>query len=147
MQALTREQKQIVILLRIWSWAFGLGGLYFLLFQNHLIGQINFISSKILKLPLPPLTESTEKFWLVLTLSMMATINALSYIAQRDIRKNMGYVVPLLISKFVSTLFFIIFFFTHIHSLAYIAGALTDGSIFIITLIFYLRALKAPQIF
>ncbi len=142
MDSITKEEKQLVVLLRIWIFCFALGGLYFLLFQNQLIARINYISSEVLKLNLPPLPESTEKFWLALTISMMATITALSYIAQRDIRKNIGYVIPLLISKFVSTFFFIIFFFLHVPALAYIVGALTDGPIFVITLIFYLRCKK-----
>lgn len=143
MDPLTREEKSLVLLLRIWVACFALGGLYFFFFQNTLINQINYISSNTLKLNLPLLPESTEKFWLALTVSMMATITALSYIAQRDIRRNIGYVIPLLISKFISTFFFILFFFTHIKSLTYIVGALTDGSIFVITLIFYLRAKRA----
>jgi hypothetical protein len=143
MNALTRHEKQLVLLLKIWIFCFAGGGLYFLLFQNVLIKQINFFSSDILKLNLPLHPESPDKFWLALTLSMMATITALSYIAQKDIRKNIGYVIPLLIAKFVSTFFFILFFFIHINSLAYIVGALTDGPIFIITLVFYIRAKKS----
>lgn len=143
MYSLTRQEKHLAILLRIWAACFTVGGLYFLFFQNTLIQQINYISSDVLKLNFSLLPESTEKFWLALTISMMATITVLSCIAQKDIRKNIGYVIPLLISKFVSTLFFVLFFFLHIKSLAYIVGALTDGPIFVITLIFYLRA-KSP---
>lgn len=139
MDTLTKQEKQLVILLRIWAISFFITGLYFLFFQNELIRQINFFSTDILKLNLPLHPETPDKFWLALTISMMATITVLSYIAQKDIRKNIGYVVPLLVSKFVSTFFFILFYFIHIHSPAYIVGALTDGSIFIITLIFYLR--------
>jgi len=145
MSSLTREERRLVFLLRAWVVSFVVAGLYFLFFQNQLIKQVNFISSDVLKLSLPLLPESTEKFWLVLTISLMATITVLSYIAQKDIRKNIVYVVPLLVSKFVSTSFFILFFFVHIHSLAYIVGALTDGSIFVITFIFYLIAVKSQK--
>jgi len=135
----TKAERQLVILLRIWTISFIITAIYFLLFQNDLIKHLNYISTNMLKLNLDPLPESTEKFWLALTLSMMATISALSYLAQKDIRKNIGYVIPLLLSKFVSTFFFVLFFFLHLKAFAYIVGALTDGSIFIITLVFYLR--------
>ncbi|MDH5542056.1 MAG: DUF362 domain-containing protein, partial [Nitrospinota bacterium] len=86
------------------------------------------------------------KFWLSLTFSMMMTITALCYFVQRNPRKNRSYAVPLMISKSasaLSALFFYLFAAEVEKYFAYIVIFIVDGSLFWMTLFFYLRTYKA----
>ena len=77
-----------------------------------------------------------------MTFSMMMTITAICYIAQHNIRKNKVYIIALLISKSASALSSLCFFIFSARYFAYLVIFLVDGSIFWVTLFFYLRASK-----
>ena len=141
---LTREEKQLAGLMRLWSVLFGLMGLFFIVspqifteFLNrfsHLLSGGNYIS-----LPYP-----AERFWYSLTVSLMATITYLSFVSSRDIRRNFHCVIAVLICKFTSTLFFLLSFATGLRSAGYLVSALlSDGPIFLITLVFVVRAIRS----
>lgn len=138
---MNKSEKSLRNLLRVWTVLFGTGALVFLLAGPLMFQWMNNLS-RLVTPTLPLIAESREKFWLVLTTSLMVTLTALCYQAQRDIRQNYQLVTWLLISKLVSTLFFTLFFFTE-GCLAYLIGGLfCDGPIFFITLIFYRRLVK-----
>jgi len=142
MDDLTREEKQLEILMKIWAFLFGAGGLLFFIAPDWLFRRMNGFASSIFGNAFSQIPEPTERFWLSLALSLMVTLTFLSYMAQRDIRKGMGYVVAVMVSKIASTTFFLFYFFKDLDTFAYIQGSLlTDGPIFVITFIFYLRAL------
>ncbi len=69
--------------------------------------------------PSLPLASDSGKFWLSLTVSMMATITVLSIFIYKDIRKNYRMAIPLVTAKFTSSLFGLGFF---------IAGFACSGS-------------------
>ncbi len=79
---------------------------------------------------------------MVLTLSLMGTLIYMCFKSQQDIKNCDIYIKPILVSKFLSTFFFFYFFLTHQKSLAYFAGMLIDGSVFLITYFFYRAARK-----
>ncbi|MBI4651813.1 DUF362 domain-containing protein [Candidatus Desantisbacteria bacterium] len=74
---------------------------------------------------------------------MMMTITFLCSTAYFNIRKNKGYILSVLISKSASALSGFFFFIYSAKYFAYLLIFLVDGSIFWITLFFYLRANKA----
>lgn len=146
MDDLTHAEKQLGILMRIWTVLFGAGGLLFFLAPEWLFQRMNESASFVFGQAFHPIPMPSEKFWLSLALSLMVTLTFLSYQAQKDIRNGMGYVIAVLVSKFASTTFFLFFFFKDIDAFAYIQGSLlTDGPIFVVTFIFYLRALTSRQ--
>ncbi|MGR3310730.1 MAG: DUF362 domain-containing protein [Candidatus Brocadiales bacterium] len=139
---MTREEKHLKIVLIISAITFLISGLAFAFFPELILRLFNLIS----RIFLPGLKEipiSVEKFWVALAFSMMMTITALCYIAQYNVRKNKGYIVPLLISKSVSSISALCFFIFSARYFAYLAIFITDGTIFWITLFFYIRANKA----
>jgi len=71
------------------------------------------------------------------------TIAALSFMAFYNVRRNKGYVVMVLISKSMSALSALGLYFLSGKYFAYIGIFVVDGSIFWITLIFFLRANRA----
>jgi len=74
---------------------------------------------------------------------MMMTITALCYIAQHNVRKNKGYIIPLLISKSASSLAALCFFIFSAKYFCYLVIFIVDGALFWMTLFFYARANKA----
>ena len=142
---LTREEKALRKLLQIFMVLFAAAGLSFALAPQRIIFHLNQTASLIAP-SLPTLPDSDSRFWVALTVSMMATITALCYGAQNEIRRKKELVLYLLVAKATSTLFFTLYFFLELHSLAYLMGALTDGSIFVLLLIFYKRAARSSQL-
>ncbi|MBX7148207.1 hypothetical protein K1X76_03915 [bacterium] len=126
-------------LLKFWMFAFLGSSIVFLFFGDRLLTTINAIGLRVAPhlgmLPMP-----SEHFWLTLTMSLMFTLVFLCYLGQKDILKNHVVVPPILLSKFVSTTFFMIFFLTYQKSFAYLVGVLSDGPIFLITYLFYSKA-------
>jgi len=142
MIGMTREEKQLKIFMLLSGITYLAVGFAFAIVPGPMLKAINFFS----RILLPQLNEipiSVEKFWLSMTFSMMMTISVLCYIAQYNVRKNKGYIIPLLISKSASALSALCFFVFSARYFAYLVIFLTDGSIFWITLFFYIRANKA----
>ncbi len=142
MFGLTKEEKMLKIAMVISAITYFVVGFAFAIVPDLIIKGINFISLRLIpSLPETPL--SVEKFWLSMTFSMMMTITALCYIAQRNVRKNKGYIVALLISKCASALSSLWFFIFSMKYFAYLVIFLVDGSIFWVTLFFFIIANKA----
>ena len=72
----------------------------------------------------------------------MVTLVFMCYLGQKDIKKNILIVPPLLVSKFISTFFFFVFFILVSRCFAYFIGMVVDGSIFLITYAFYREVKK-----
>ncbi len=123
-----------------------LAGLSFLFGQNRLLEQMNTVSAKLFKDRFPPIPLSSEKFWLVLTSSMMLMLTVLCGLAAFDPRQFMAMVIVVLASKLCSTTLYLIFFAQKKY-FAYLVGALTDGPLFIVTLIIFIQAGPVGQIF
>ncbi|MEE9610560.1 MAG: DUF362 domain-containing protein [Desulfatiglandales bacterium] len=139
---MTREERHLRTFMVISAITYLAVGFAFVLMPGQILRVFN-LCSRIITPGLEEIPLSTEKFWLSMTFSMMMTIAALCYITQHNIRKNKGYIIPLLISKSASALSALCFFIFSARYLAYLGIFIVDGSIFWITLFFYLRASKA----
>ena len=142
MMNMTREEKQLKVFMFLSAITYFLVGIAFAVVPELILDLTNKLSHA-LTLGLDDIPPSTEKFWLSMTFSMMMTIAVLSLIAQHNVRKNKGYIIPLLISKFASAMSAFCFFVFSAKYLAYLIIVIVDGSIFWLTLFFYLRANKA----
>ncbi len=141
---LTREERQLRCLFRIWTGLFGFGALYFLLFGRWLLIQVNFVSQEILRLDLPLIPAPVQNFWITLTVSLMVLLTLLSWQIQRDVRHRSFLVEAVLFAKLTSTACFLAWYFVQAPYFAYLLGSVfCDGPIFLITLIFYLRARRS----
>lgn len=142
MVEMTREEKALKILLFISAITYLVVGFAFAMLPGPILQVFNFFS-RIFTPGLPEMPLSVEKFWLSMTFSMMMTIAALCFFAQHNVRKNKGYIIPLLISKSASSLSALCFFIFSARYLAYLVIFVVDGAIFWVTLLFLLRASKA----
>ncbi len=138
----TREERHLKILMVISAVTYVVVGFAFAILPEPILKVLN-LCSRILTPGLEQMPLSVERFWLSMTFSMMMTIAALCFIAQHNIRKNKGYIIPVLISKTASSLSALCFFIFSARYFAYLVVFIVDGSIFWITLFFYLRASRA----
>ena len=139
---LIKEEKHLKIFMIISAIAYFVVGFAFAIMPARILDMSNTFS-RILTPGLKESPISVEKFWLSMTFSMMMTITVLCYVAQYNIRKNKGYIIPLFISKSASALSALCFFIFSARYFAYLVIFIVDGSIFWITLFFYIRANKA----
>ena len=116
------------------------GGFSFVVWQNRQLEWMNRFSIRLFKDRLPPIPLSTEKFWLVLTTSMMLMLVVCCGLCAYDPEKYLVLVLPVLFSKACSTLSYTLLFSFQKRFFAYLVGAFTDGPLFVVTLILYLRA-------
>ncbi len=142
MTHLSADEKTLRSLLKISGVTYLLVGFAFALVPDPILSAINSLSRAVTP-GLPETAPSQERFWVALAFSMMMTITALCFIAAHNVRRNKGYVVCLLISKAASTLSALAFFVLSEHQLASLVIVAVDGSIFWITLAFFLRAQRA----
>jgi uncharacterized protein (DUF362 family) len=136
MLELSKEERQFRLVLRVSAVVYLAAGLAFAIAPEWILEVINALG---LKLGMPEIETNANKFWVSLTFSMMMTITLLCYLAQRNVRKAVGYVGALLTAKLASTLSALLFFIFSFY-FGYLVIVLMDGSLFLITLYFFLRA-------
>jgi hypothetical protein len=130
---LTDAERRLRDLLRVWTLLFGAGAVAF-------AAQPQRTTAALGLLPGPSLPPGEDRFWNALAVSLMATLTVLSATAATDVRARRGLVPPLLVSKAASTAMFLRRFATPPRRTPYLAGALCDGSILLLTLRRYLAA-------
>lgn len=138
----TKEERDMKLVMMISCLVYFVTGFAFVLMPGQILGLFNLFSRMVMS-GLKEMPTSVERFWLSLAFSMMMTIAALCFIVQHNVRKNKEYTIPLLISKTASSLSSLCFFIFSARYFAYLMIFVVDGTIFWITLFFYLRANKA----
>ncbi len=82
--------------------------LVFICLPGPMFAVMNDVSASLF--PTLPLASDSGRFWLSLTVSMMATITVLSLLIYKDVRRNYRMAIPLVTAKFTSSLFGLGFF-------------------------------------
>jgi hypothetical protein len=139
---MTREERQLKGLMALSAFVYFVAGLAFALVPAWVLTGINRVS-RLVAPGLPEIPLQAERFWLALAFSMMMTIAALSYATYVNVRRNRGFVVALLVSKLASSASAMCFFYLTARHFAYLVITAVDAQIFLITLLFYLRANRA----
>ncbi len=114
----------------------------FFFFPSETFYLIN-VGPKVFKM-FQDIPESSERFWLVLAFSMMLMLTLISFYSSFQ-PKNRALIVVHLLSKLTSTLGFCYMFFRQSPLFAYLTGAVTDGSLFLIVLVFFIRMLASKS--
>jgi len=121
------------------------GGFLFLLASRFVFDVFNFLA-KIISIG-KPIPYPAEKFWLVLAFGYMVGVAWASYLAMEDIRRTKcrNFTLVVVLEKTVSTLAFLLMFIFSPGDkryFAYLVGVALDGSLAIITILFYLKAVS-----
>ena len=142
MIALTKEERQLKLVLWASALVYFIGGLAFGLAPGLVLRFINFFSGLLTpSLGLIPISEG--KFWVALAFCMMMIITVCPALAAYNVRKNRLLVIPLLVGKSTASLAAICYFFFSDRYFAYLFIFFLDGSLFWITLFFFIRANRA----
>lgn len=167
---LVREEIHLAWLLRVFSVLFAIGGFLFLFFPQiphffkfdpaalGVIGTLKEISKAVLKIVSSGdhwdvAVTIPERFWVFSFFAMMMTISACSYIASLDVRKYRKLVIPVLVEKSFGSSAALLYFLFLCQSTQNLCWAgwrneyfpwflvfLSDFPLFVLLLIFYLRA-------
>ena len=144
---LTKQERHLLALLRVWLVVFLGAGILFAAAPDWTLDYIHKLGSGLFGWKSPQLQPNAERFWLVLSVSLMATLTYLTYKAQSNLPRYISYTSVILIAKLVSTTGFAVCFFTAERSFLYLTGAIVDGLIFFITFVLYRSALRSrPRI-
>lgn len=136
---LSSEERALRKLMAISGVVYLVAGSSFAAAPGKILSAINALSAAIAP-RLPPAPISGERFWVSLAFSMMMTIAFLSFLAAYNVRRYRVFVVPVLVAKASSAVSALAYFALATPHLASLAIVLVDGSIFGITLFFFLRA-------
>ena len=123
---LTAAERRLRALLRFWTVLFGAGAISFGADPDRSTGSLNL-------LPGASLPVSSEKYWNALAVSLMATLTTLCAIASTDVRRRRGFVLPVLVSKAVSSGMFLTRYREERRT-PYLVGGAVDGSILLVTM-------------
>lgn len=124
---------------------FFLTAVAFIAAPDWIIRYIESIGRNLVGWKSQPVTLGDEKFWLVLVASLMITLSYVAYKAQINSLRNISYTTIIIISKLVSTIGFIVCFLMFDYKFLYLAGAVVDGFIFLITATLYHSAIKTGR--
>ena len=139
---LAPESRQLRILLVASGVVYLVAGFAFAFVPNPILKAINALSHWLTP-DLPLAKIPNERFWVSLSFSMMMTITVLCWMAALNVKRNRGYVFPLLVAKLASTLSSLAFFFLVTRQLASMVIVIVDGSLFAVTLVYFVRAQRA----
>jgi len=118
-----------------------IGGSVFVAVPTFFLNTLNFLC-KFIAPNVAPIPIGEGKFWLFLAYAMMMTIAVSSYFAYKDIRKNKHFMVPVMVAKIMAVIAAVWYSIFSAMYRAYIFMIIVDGSLFFITLYFYLKVNK-----
>lgn len=130
---MTLQERRLTFLLRWWVGIFTGAMVLFAVFPADIIYWLNAIGHAIFSWPYKSLDLPVEHFWQVLAVSLLAVLVAIAFIAQSDIRQNLGYVRLIIISKIVTVVGFLVAFIFSGPYFAYFVGMIADATVLVLT--------------
>lgn len=142
---LSTHEKRLRLTSGIYAILFIGAVLVFIFAPGALFAIMNEISARLF--PSLPMALDSGKFWLSMTVSMMATIIVLSLFMYMDVRKYYMMAIPLAAAKFTSSFFglafFLLgFFFGQTNTLANLIIFITDFPLGLIILLLWRNVKK-----
>jgi len=134
---LSPEEVLLTKFLRFCAVLYGVSGVGFAVLHPVMFDLVRPITD-LLGLTATP--APSERFWLTLSLSMMLMLVVCCTLGARDIRRNQDMCIPIIFSKFCSTLCGVLFFVAAAPYGMYLTIATTDLPLGIVTLILWRRA-------
>ena len=131
---LTAEERALRDLLRAWTVLFAAGALNFALLPERTLTTLGHLPGEAL--------PREDRFWNALAVSLMATLTTLCAVAASDVRRHRSFVLPVLVSKAVSSGMYLLRYAENPRRTSHLAGALCDGSILAVTLRRYRAATR-----
>lgn len=142
---LTKPERELRNLLRFWLVLFFFAGIVFAIIPNQVSDNLNALG-RVLGWSGPELAPIQGHLWHVLAISLMGLLVAICSRAIKELGHSLLLVRLLMLAKVISGLGYMIALANNA-SFAYLAGALVDLGIAVLTYFFYRQvvALKGSQ--
>jgi len=138
---MTREEKKFRNLMVVYFFLFLGSGIYFYMSPEKLHANIVTLGTWLGFAQFDPVSD---KFWVILTISLMMTIAASCFMASIKVRETKHYVIPVFISKLTSSgLGLREFIAGEPHGFHYLVIALVDFPLFVLAFLYYIRAVRS----
>ena len=136
---MTLQERKLTTLMRWWVGLFAAATVGFAIFPQKIIYWMNVIGYTIFKWPVRMMPNSSESFWNIMSVSLLVVLTYMAYMAQKDIRQNLGYVKVIIISKLVTSVGFLLALIFSEAYFGYLVGLVVDFTLFLITIFYYHR--------
>ena len=134
-----KRENQLRILMAVYAFMYLAFGLVLLINPDGILKLINRITDWFGVGP--PLEIGAHPFWAYVTVSLLFLVALICYLAYRDIRHGRQLVWLMIFAKYVSSVSQLCYFaFSADHPPGFVIGALTDGFLGTVALVFLLRA-------
>lgn len=143
--SLTIQERHLITLMRWWVTLFTVAAIIFAFAPQKVVDLLNYIG-ELIHWSGPPVARSTEHFWSPLGVSLLVVLILTSYLIQKDLLHHIKYTRLIIISKLVSSICYIISFFSFDRSFAYLAAFAVDGALAVLTWVYYRRAVKSRYV-
>jgi len=138
---LTVEEKKFRNLMVVYFFLFLAGGLSFYIRPEKITHDLITLGTW---LGFAEFEVAEDRFWVILSVAMMATISTCCLMASIKVRETRNYVIPVIISKMTSSGLGMAEFVTQSpHPFHYLVISLVDFPLFIIAVIYYIRAIRS----
>ena len=118
------------------------GGIVFLFFPHTLLQVLDSFAGPLHLATVLPGALAAERFWNILAFAMAVTITTASLMVVRDPVGKKDFCIPVLFSKTASWLSALVYFALISRAFAHLVIFLVDFPLFILTAIFYARAIN-----
>lgn len=125
--------------MRCWAVVFTAMAVVLAFFPERLVMTLNDIGAHWFHWDDPVLAPPTDRFFSILSASLLVILALLAYGASQDLRHRLSAVRAILVAKLVSSALYALAFFTIARTCAYGIGVVADGMIFAITYYYYRR--------
>lgn len=132
-------ERRLRALLRCWAVVFTVMAIVLAFFPERLVVTLNGVGAQWFHWDDPVLTPPTDRFFSILSASLLVLLALLAYGASQDLRHRLSAVRAILVSKLVSSALYALAFFTVTSAFAYGIGVVADGMIFAVTYYYYRR--------
>lgn len=138
---LTQPERELRNLLRFWVIAFFGAGVWFAVSPDSVVTLLN-AAGRLVRWPGPELVPSTDHLWHVLAISLMGLLVAMSSRAIKELGRSLFLVRLIILSKVISGIGYAVALGGSDKCFAYLAGAVVDLGIAVLTYYFYRRVVS-----
>ncbi|MDO8527095.1 MAG: hypothetical protein Q7T03_05335 [Deltaproteobacteria bacterium] len=140
---LTRQERHVILWLRLLMVAFAMVGMVFLFAPNYFLHYLDGIGAVFFNFTNAPLESPRHEIWWVLTLAVMGAMTYVCFQAQLNWIRNHNMVPVVIIAKGISALGLLLLLFFYLTHFFYIVAFLVDGLLCLITWYAYAQAIKS----
>lgn len=139
----TKQERQLIVALRIWAVVFLLIGIGFTFYPNGLLEYFTRLGQGFFGWNEPPFEQLNENFWLFISISAAFTLSYLAFTSQANRLRSVEITKSIIIFTFICTAGFAFQLFFRVHRFIYLIGASLNFLVFFTTSYYYSLAARS----